>query len=101
MSDGQTKSKMPMRPKMPMLSIRARLIVLALLAIAPLMLERVHGLEKARAERTERANSEVSELARRGVELQREIIYSVRSLLQIVSRVYAKMPLGSPTAINT
>jgi len=94
MSDGQTKPKMPMRPKMPMLSIRARLIVLALLAIAPLMLERVHGLEKARAERTERANSEVSELARRGVESQREIIYSVRSLLQIVSRVYAKMPLG-------
>jgi diguanylate cyclase (GGDEF)-like protein len=93
MSDGGTKSQKPSRPKMPMLSIRARLIVLALLAIAPLMLERVRGLEKVRAERTERANAEVSELARRGVESQREIIYSVRSLLQIVSRVYAKMPL--------
>src|ERR1700728_1905659 len=94
MPDGDPKSKKSSVPSKPMLSIRARLIVLALLAIAPLMLERVHGLEKARAERTERANSEVSELARRGVESQREIIYSVRSLLQIVSRVYAKMPLG-------
>jgi hypothetical protein len=79
-----------------MLSIRARLIVLALLAIAPLMIERVHGLEQARAIRTERANNDVIELARRGAESQRQIIYSVRSLLQIVSRV-AKMPLDSST----
>ena len=67
--------------------------MLALLAIAPLMLERVHGLETARADRTERANAEVVDLARRGVEAQRDIIYSVRALVQIVSRVYAKMPL--------
>ncbi len=78
-----------------MLSIRARLIVLALIAVTPLMIERVHGLEEARAIRTERANNDVSELARRGAESQRQIIYSVRSLLQIVSRVYAKMPLDS------
>ncbi|HEX3504482.1 MAG TPA: diguanylate cyclase [Xanthobacteraceae bacterium] len=78
-----------------MLSIRARLIVLALVAIAPLMIERVHGLEEARTVRTERANADVIDLARRGAESQRQIIYSVRSLLQIVSRVYAKMPLDS------
>jgi diguanylate cyclase (GGDEF)-like protein len=78
-----------------MLSIRARLIVLALLAIAPLMIERVHGLEEARAIRTERANNDVIELARRGAESQRQIIYSVRTLLQIVSRVYAKVPFDS------
>ena len=94
---GDPKSKKPAVPSKPMFSIRARLIVLALLAIAPLMIERVHGLEKARVERTERANSDVIELARRGAESQREIIYSVRSLLQIVSRVYAKVPLDSPS----
>ena len=33
------------------------------------------------------------DLARRGAESQREIIYSVRALLQIVARVYAKMPI--------
>ena len=101
MSDGQAKTQTSLRRNKPFLSIRARLIVLALLAIAPLMLERVHGLETARAERTERANTEVVELARRGVESQREIIYSVRALLQIVSRVYAEVadrPLR--TAIN-
>ena len=95
MPDGDPKSKKTSVPSKPMLSIRARLIVLALLAIAPLMIERVHGLEEARAIRTERANNDVVELARRGAESQRQIIYSVRSLLQIVSRVYAKVPLNS------
>ena len=76
--------------------------MLALLAIAPLMIERVHGLEEARAVRTERANTDVIELARRGVEAQREIIYSMRALLQIVSRVYAEdADRLDPTAINT
>jgi diguanylate cyclase (GGDEF)-like protein len=92
---GEPKSKQPDVPSKPMLSIRARLIVLALIAIAPLMIERVHGLEEARAIRTERANNDVVDLARRGAESQRQIIYSVRSLLQIVSRVYVKMPLDS------
>ena len=96
MPDGDPKSKKSSSaPSKPMLSIRARLIVLALIAIAPLMIERVHGLEEARSIRTERANNDVIELARRGAESQRQIIYSVRSLLQIVSRVYAKMPLDS------
>jgi diguanylate cyclase (GGDEF)-like protein len=95
MSGSQINSHKPARPNKPFLSIRARLIVLALLAIAPLMLERVHGLEKARANRTESAHTEVIDLARRGVEAQRQIIYSIRALLQIVSRVYARVPLDS------
>jgi diguanylate cyclase (GGDEF)-like protein len=95
MSDNQVTARKPARRNKPILSIRARLIVLALLAITPLMLERVHGLENARNERTERAHTDVIELARRGAEAQREIIYSVRALLQIVSRVYVRMPAES------
>ena len=95
MSDIQTKSQKPARRNKPILSIRARLVVLALLATAPLMLERVQGLEHARASRAERARDEVIDLTRRGVESQREVIYSVRALLQIVSRVYARVPLDS------
>ena len=95
MPDGEPKSRKPAMPSKPRLSIRARLIVLALIAVTPLMIERVHGLEEARTIRTERANNEVIDLARRGAESQRQIIYSVRSLLQIVSRVYAKEPFDS------
>src|ERR1700691_2128952 len=97
MADGQAKSHQPARRNKPILSIRARLIVLAILVIAPLILERVHGLEQARANRTESAHTEVIDLARHGVEAQRDIIYSVRALLQIVSRVYARVPLDSPS----
>jgi len=96
MSDGQEKSQPPPRRGRPALSIRARLIVLALLAIVPLVLERVHGLENARAARIERANADVIDLARRGVESQREIVNSVRALVQIVARVYAKIPFEPP-----
>ena len=83
----------PPRGGKPMLSIRARLIVLALLAVAPLMFERIHAIEEARGEHTARAHARVIELARRGAEAQHEIILSVRALLQIVARVYARTPL--------
>src|SRR5271154_102635 len=93
MLDNHTKARKPSswRSK-PILSIRARLLVLALLAIAPLVFDRVHGLELARGHRIDRARAEVIDLARRGAESQRQIIYSVRALLQIVARAYAKVP---------
>ncbi len=81
------------RRRKPLLSIRGRLIVVALLAIAPLMFERVRGLERTRAERTELAHARVADLARGGAEAQREVVYSMRALLQVVARIYAKMPL--------
>jgi diguanylate cyclase (GGDEF)-like protein len=82
----------PLRRGRPTLSIRARLIVLALLAVAPLMFERIHTIEGARAERTAHAHAQVIELARRGADAQDQIIVSVRALLQIVARVYARTP---------
>jgi diguanylate cyclase (GGDEF)-like protein len=100
MSDDQVKAQSLRRHK-PILSIRARLIVLALLAIAPLMIDRVRGLEQARAGRTERANAEVLDLARRGVESQRDILFSVRALVQLVSRVYARLPADTLSCNRT
>jgi len=96
MPDVQAKSpkasrKTPRRNR-PFLSIRARLIVVALLAVAPLMLDRVRSLEAARVQRTESANTEVMDLARRGVEAQREVIDSMRALLRVVARVYTRLP---------
>lgn len=95
MSDGQADTSKPARRSRSFLSIRARLIVLALLAIAPLLLARLHEVESARLARLRAVNTEVIDLARRGVESQREIIYSARALLQIISRVYARMPLDT------
>ncbi len=91
----QTSPRNPRRNK-PILSIRARLIVVALLAIAPLMVERVRGLERARADRAELARSQVIDLARGGVAAQREVIDSTRALLRVAARAYAKMPPDAP-----
>jgi len=83
------------------LSIRARLILVALLAIAPLMFERVRGLERARAERTEHAHAQVMDMARSGAEAQRETTYSIRALMQIVARIYARTPPDAADCAHT
>jgi hypothetical protein len=91
MSDVPAESAKASRPNKPILSIRARLIVVALLALAPLMLERMRGLEQARAEHAELARDQVIDLAQSGVQAQREIVNSMRALLQVVARVYTRM----------
>jgi diguanylate cyclase (GGDEF)-like protein len=75
----------------PILSIRARLVVLALLAVAPLMLERVRLLEASRSERLETAAAEVMQLARQGMEGQREVITAVQAVLKVLARGYESM----------
>src|ERR1700675_4921608 len=75
----------------PKLSIRSRLILLALLAVVPLMLDRVRLLEASRAERIDIATGEVLDLARRATEAQSEIINSTRAMLQVVARAYVTL----------
>jgi len=72
------------------LSIRARLIVVALVAIAPLMVERMRGLERTRVERAEFASAHVLDLARSGAAAQREIMQSLRAMLYVVARLYSR-----------
>ncbi|MDB5599162.1 MAG: Phytochromelike protein Cph2 [Xanthobacteraceae bacterium] len=74
------------RQRKPILSIRGRLILLALLAVVPLMLDRVRLLEASRTERIELAHTEAAAIARRGAEAQLETITTVRALLQVISR---------------
>ncbi len=70
------------------LSIRARLMLLALLAVVPLTLDRVRLLEATRAERTETAANEALEFAKRGAAAQLEMINSTRAVLEVVARGY-------------
>ena len=72
----------------PRLSIRARLMLLALLAVVPLTLDRVRLLEASRTERLEMASNEAVDLAKRGADAQLEVINSTRAVLQVVGRAY-------------
>jgi diguanylate cyclase (GGDEF)-like protein len=75
-------------PRRPKLSIRARLVILALLAVGPLMFDRVRLLENSRSERVELASSELLDFAQHAVQAQREMTASIRAVLQVLARDY-------------
>jgi diguanylate cyclase (GGDEF)-like protein len=79
------------KPGPPFLSLRGRLVVLALLIAVPLMIDRVRLLEASRSERIALTATEVLDLNRRSAEGQREIITTVRAMLQVTARAYVGM----------
>jgi diguanylate cyclase (GGDEF)-like protein len=76
------------RPKAT-LSIRARLLLLALVAVVPLMVDRAMVIESNRKERMTALSEEALALTRQGVEAQQEIVIAVRSVAQVVARAHA------------
>jgi diguanylate cyclase (GGDEF)-like protein len=65
-----------------LLGIRARLALLALILVAPLMLDRARSLEDARAKQLALASQEFSVLAQHSADTQREVISSVETMLK-------------------
>src|SRR5262245_18239325 len=84
----------------PRLSIRTRLIVLALLILVPLMLDRVRLLEATRAERIESAHADALDIAKRGVDMQLEVVNSTRAVLQMVARAYLALVKPGPKHVQ-
>ena len=74
------------------LGIRARLALLALILVAPLMLERARSLEDARSKQIALASQEFSNLAQHSAEAQKEVISSVETVL--VSAAYIRNSAG-------
>jgi hypothetical protein len=96
-----TETKRPDKKVMaskPKISIRTRIMILALMLIVPLMVDRVRLLESTRTERIGRALGEVADLAQRGTDAQSEIINSTRALLQVAGRAYLTLDGANCTA---
>jgi diguanylate cyclase (GGDEF)-like protein len=72
-----------------LLGIRARLALLALILVAPLMLERARSLEDARNKQIGLASAEFSGIARRSADSQRDIISSVETMLKSTAYIHA------------
>jgi diguanylate cyclase (GGDEF)-like protein len=72
-----------------LLGIRARLVLLALILVGPLMLDRVRSLETMRAKQVAQTSSEFSQLARHSAEAQREVISSVQAVLKSAAYIHA------------
>jgi diguanylate cyclase (GGDEF)-like protein len=72
-----------------LVGIRARLALLALILVAPLMLERVRSLEDIRAKQIALASAEFTSLARHSADTQREVISSVETVLKSAAYIRA------------
>jgi diguanylate cyclase (GGDEF)-like protein len=72
-----------------LLGIRARLALLAVILVAPLMLERARSLEDARAKQIAQATAEFSGLAKHAADTQREVISSVETMLKSAAYIRA------------
>lgn len=76
-------------------SIRFRLVVLAIIAVAPLLVDRVRHLETGRVEQMAAARVQILELARAAVDRQDDILRSVHAVLKTVSHAIDRLPPGS------
>jgi hypothetical protein len=72
-----------------LLGVRARLALLALILVAPLMLERARSLEDARSKQLALASAEFADLAKHSAEAQREVISSVETMLKSAAFIRA------------
>ncbi|WP_375413502.1 diguanylate cyclase domain-containing protein [uncultured Bradyrhizobium sp.] len=71
------------------LGIRARLALLALILVVPLMVERVRSLEDTRARQIAVASLEFANLAQHSANAQREVISSVEAMLKSAAYIRA------------
>jgi diguanylate cyclase (GGDEF)-like protein len=77
-----------------LLGIRARLALLALILVAPLMLERARSLENTRAKQIALAAAEFSNLAQHSADTQAEVISSVETMLKSAAYIRASGGVG-------
>jgi diguanylate cyclase (GGDEF)-like protein len=72
-----------------LLGIRARLALLAVMLVAPLMLERARSLEDNRAKQIAAASEEFANLTQHSADTQREVISSVETMLKSAAYIRA------------
>ncbi len=77
-----------------LLGIRARLALLALILVAPLMLDRTRSLEETRSKQIALASQEFADLAQHGADTQREVISSVETMLKSAAYIRASGGVG-------
>ena len=77
-------------------SLRFRIAILAIIAVAPLFVDRVRILESNRAEQLADAGVQAMRLARAGADKQHDAVASAHATLQAVSHALEHVALPSP-----
>jgi diguanylate cyclase (GGDEF)-like protein len=80
--------------------VRARLVLVAFIVVVPLMLDRVHILESTRSDQIKAASAELTEVARRGAQAQRDMVKTVDGVLRTAASIFVHArTLGRPCAL--
>ena len=82
-----------------LLGIRARLALLAVILVAPLMLDRARSLEDTRTKQIAQAAQEFADLAQHSADTQREVISSVETMLKSAAYIRASAEASAAAAI--
>src|SRR6267142_5026943 len=77
-----------------LLGIRARLALLAVILVAPLMLERVRALDDTRSRQIAMAAEEYANITQHSADTQREVISSVETMLKSAAYIRASGGIG-------
>src|SRR5882724_6896688 len=77
-----------------LLGIRARLALLAVILVAPLMLERARSLEDTRIKQIAQASEEFANITQHSADTQREVISSVETMLKSAAYIRASGGIG-------
>ncbi len=83
-----------------LLGIRARLALLAVILVAPLMLERARSLEETRARQVAAVSLELKDLAQHSAGTLREVISSVEMIMESTAYIHASAG-GDGRSCNT
>src|SRR5512134_3060436 len=79
--------------------VRARLALVALILVVPMMLDCAYILETSRANQVNAASAELARAARRGAQAQREMVKSVEGVLRTAASIFVHAHrLGRPCA---
>jgi diguanylate cyclase (GGDEF)-like protein len=80
--------------------VRARLVLVSLILVVPLMVDRVQILESSRASQIKAASAELAGVASRGAQAQREMVKTVEGMLRTAASIYVHAhQLGRPCAL--
>jgi diguanylate cyclase (GGDEF)-like protein len=82
------------------LGVRARLMIVSLILVVPLLVDRVHILESSRESQVKAASAELASIAKRGAQAQRDMVRSVEDILRTAASIYVHAhQLGRPCAL--
>src|SRR5688500_408439 len=83
------------RPKRAV-SIRARLLLLAMISLLPLLLDRFRNIESDRVAGIESVTQQALDFAKQGSSAQNEVTVAARAVLQVAAGAYGMVATDTP-----